>query len=615
MTLRIGTRGSQLALTQAGHIADFITTRTGIPTELVRVVTRGDTNMASLASLGGSGVFASALREALLAGECDLVVHSMKDLPTGAVPGLTIGAVPERVDASDVLCARDGLRLADLPAGATVGTGSPRRTAQLAARRPDLDIRDIRGNVDTRLGYVDSGRLDAVILAAAGLIRLGRADRVTEVFPLAEVPTAPAQGALALEVREATEAAPHSAELTQALAAVNDPGTHAAAVAERAVLAELGAGCAAPVGASASIAEGALVLRALITSIDGSASITREARVATSEHAERALDQAEALGRSLARELLAAGADGIAPLHESCGHEVLTPQQLTAPRIAEAPRGAVAGEPSIVYASGGSFGSGGAEELRRRGAIPVPSELIRIEPLAGPGERARIQAALGALAAGEYGWLTVTSPSAVAQLVAHGMRVSADTRIAAVGPGTERALAEAGYRVDVVPSTDHSAAGLVRALGAEPVPAKNRVLALGAELATPTLASGLRALGADVNEVPLYRTREVPPRPEVRDRLRSGTISAVLVTSGSVARALDGVFDAAHPQPEHCLVIAIGDPSAEAARAAGLRVDAIAAAASLPAMLAAYAEVAETRGKPTPGPTQPDTHESERNSQ
>lgn len=223
MTLRIGTRGSQLALTQAGHIADFITTRTGIPTELVRVVTRGDTNMASLASLGGSGVFASALREALLAGECDLVVHSMKDLPTGAVPGLTIGAVPERVDASDVLCARDGLRLADLPAGATVGTGSPRRTAQLAARRPDLDIRDIRGNVDTRLGYVDSGRLDAVILAAAGLIRLGRADRVTEVFPLAEVPTAPAQGALALEVREATEAAPHSAELTQALAAVNDP--------------------------------------------------------------------------------------------------------------------------------------------------------------------------------------------------------------------------------------------------------------------------------------------------------------------------------------------------------------------------------------------------------
>ncbi|MFC6325847.1 hydroxymethylbilane synthase, partial [Microbacterium koreense] len=199
--LRIGTRASALAMAQAGTVA------TKLRGELVPIVSEGDRSQASLASLGGTGVFAVALREALLAGEVDAVVHSFKDLPTAPVEGLVIAAVPRRADARDALCARDGLTLDQLPEGARVGTGSPRRRAQLAARRPDLEIVDIRGNIDTRLGRVgvaddvEGGAeraLDAVVLAAAGLSRLGRSAAATDLFDLAAWPTAPAQGALAI---------------------------------------------------------------------------------------------------------------------------------------------------------------------------------------------------------------------------------------------------------------------------------------------------------------------------------------------------------------------------------------------------------------------------------
>ncbi|MEB4614141.1 uroporphyrinogen-III synthase, partial [Leucobacter sp. M11] len=421
------------------------------------------------------------------------------------------------------------------------------------------------------------------------------AEHITEIFPLAETPTAPAQGALALEIRSATAERPHSAELLAALRAVEDPAAHLTAVAERAVLAELGAGCAAPVGASASFDGASLTLRATITAIDGRESLTREGSCVPEAHAEGALRDAEQLGRALARELVAAGADDIATLHDSCGHEVLTPHELTAPRILDAPRGAVPGRPEILFPTGGSLGESGGAELTRRGAVPVPSELIRTEALAGPGERARVAAALAELAAGEYAWLTVTSVTTVRLLAERGAAVGERTRIAAVGPATERALLDAGYRVDLVPGREHSAAGMVTALAAEPR-SGDTVLALGADGATPTLAEGLRGLGFAVSEVPLYRTREVPPAPELVTRLRAGDLRGVLVTSGSVARALGGVFDAEHPQPAECLVIAIGAPSAEVAREHGLRVDGIAGSASLPAMLAAWAEAHAERG-------------------
>ena len=176
--MRIGTRGSALALAQTNTVASSLAAKTGATPEIVTISTEGDRSAESLATLGGTGVFASALRDALLAGEVDVVVHSLKDLPTAPHPGLTVAAIPKRADARDALCARDGLKLADLPRGARVGTGSPRRRAQLLAVRPDLDVVDIRGNVDTRLARVTSD-LDAVVLARAGLARLDRLDAMT----------------------------------------------------------------------------------------------------------------------------------------------------------------------------------------------------------------------------------------------------------------------------------------------------------------------------------------------------------------------------------------------------------------------------------------------------
>ncbi len=310
--IRVGTRGSDLAMAQTTTVANRIAALVGAPVEIISMTTHGDTSRESLSSLGGTGVFASALREALLAGDCDLVVHSLKDLPTGAHPGLVIGATPKRADARDVLCARDGFTLATLPEGARVGTGSPRRVAQLRSLRPDLVIVDIRGNVDTRLGRVAEGDLDAVVLAAAGLGRLGRLDQVaTEFLELSDWPTAPGQGALAIEVREGKLDRP----LATALTAINHGTSQATTTAERLVLARLEGGCAAPIGATAVIDDGLLFLTATVYSADGTRRIT-SSHAATPESfsARHLVEAAEDVADRAARELLAGGAAEIAPL-------------------------------------------------------------------------------------------------------------------------------------------------------------------------------------------------------------------------------------------------------------------------------------------------------------
>ena len=261
---RLGTRGSVLATTQSGHVADALA-EWGLACELVVVRTTGDVNRASLSQMGGTGVFAAELREALLDGRCDLAVHSLKDLPTTQPEGLVIGAVPLRLDPSDVLCTADGAGLADLPAGARIGTGSPRRVAQILDIRPDLEMVDLRGNVDTRLGrvYGPGADLDGVVLARAGLERLGRLDPTpqyqghhrVEVFDAAGAPRsaqvlgilpAPGQGALAVEMR-----ADDDTDLAAALRWLDHAATRRAVTAERDVLAQLGVGCSAPIGAFA----------------------------------------------------------------------------------------------------------------------------------------------------------------------------------------------------------------------------------------------------------------------------------------------------------------------------------------------------------------------------
>jgi len=296
--LRLGTRGSALALAQSAGIAATLIAHLGREVEMVSVQTRGDSSPAAIAQLGGTGVFVTALRDALLEDAVDLAVHSYKDLPTAAAPDLVVAAVPRREDPRDVLVARDGQTLGELGQGARVGTGSPRRTAQLRALGLGLDVVGVRGNVDTRLGKVASGELDAVVLARAGLARLDRLAEVTEVLDPLQVLPAPGQGALAVECRAA------DGELATLLGALDDPDSRTAVEAERALLAALEGGCTAPVGALAEVAEGdagpEIYLRGLVAAVDGSDAVRRSATGPTSD--------APGVGRRLAAELLDLGA-------------------------------------------------------------------------------------------------------------------------------------------------------------------------------------------------------------------------------------------------------------------------------------------------------------------
>ncbi|KJF23140.1 hydroxymethylbilane synthase [Rhodococcus sp. AD45-ID] len=300
-TLRIGTRGSLLATTQAGTVRDALIAA-GHPAELVIIKTKGDQSTDPVQKIG-VGVFTAELREALADNRVDVAVHSYKDLPTAQDERFVIAAIPPREDPRDALVARDGLVLGELPAGSKVGTSAPRRVSQLAALGLGLDIVPLRGNLQRRLGKVESGELDAVILARAGLSRIGLLDLITENIEPVQMLPAPAQGALAVECLSANE------ELVAILAELDHADTRAAVIAERALLAELEAGCTAPVGALAEVVESIddngiifdeLSIRGCAAAFDGS-DVIRTGAVG-------APDNAEELGRAVARELLELGA-------------------------------------------------------------------------------------------------------------------------------------------------------------------------------------------------------------------------------------------------------------------------------------------------------------------
>jgi hydroxymethylbilane synthase len=299
--LRIGTRGSALALAQTQTIADAIAA-TGTPVEIVTVSTPGDRSSAPIAEIG-VGVFTSALRDALAAGDVDVAVHSYKDLPTAPDPRLTLAAVPLREDPRDVLIARDGLTLGELPGGSVVGTGAARRSAQLNALGLGLTVVPIRGNVDTRIRKVVEGEVDAVVVARAGVARLGRLAEITETLDPIQMLPAPAQGALAIECRVSDMDTEHLLGST-----LDDRATRAAVTAERAMLAALEAGCSAPVGALADVVEDLddagkpvfrLSLRGVAATPDND--ILRASAIAD-------LTNADELGRMVAAELLDLGA-------------------------------------------------------------------------------------------------------------------------------------------------------------------------------------------------------------------------------------------------------------------------------------------------------------------
>ncbi len=299
--IRIGTRGSLLATTQAGTVRDALIAH-GHDAELVIISTEGDRSSAPIAEIG-VGVFTTALRDAIADNRVDMAVHSYKDLPTAEDPRFVIAAIPPRADARDALVARDGLVLGELPAGSVIGTSSVRRAAQLRALGLGLEIRPLRGNLDTRLNRVSSGDLDAVVVARAGLARIGRLDKVTETLDPVQMLPAPAQGALAIECRAG------DIGLAELLAALDDADTRAAVTAERTLLAELEAGCSAPVGAIAEVVESIdedshvfdeLSLRACVAALDGS-DVIRASGIGSP-------GRARELGLSVAAELFELGA-------------------------------------------------------------------------------------------------------------------------------------------------------------------------------------------------------------------------------------------------------------------------------------------------------------------
>jgi hydroxymethylbilane synthase len=301
--LRIGTRGSALALWQANHVKDRLAELHGVEAELVRIQTSGDRfQSASLAQIGAEagtkGVFIKEIEDALLAGAIDLAVHSMKDVPTEIPSGLVFSAIPKREDPRDCLLSRNGFELEDLPVGARIGTSSLRRQAQLRHLRSDLEVVDIRGNVDTRIRKLDAGEFEAIVLAVAGINRLGLASKITQTFEADFMLPAVGQGALGIETRE------NDAEISALAAALDDRDTRACVTAERALLQELQGGCQVPVGASGRILDGVVLrLEAAVFSADGIDHVRSDESGSPPE--------ARAIGIRLAQALLEKGADRI----------------------------------------------------------------------------------------------------------------------------------------------------------------------------------------------------------------------------------------------------------------------------------------------------------------
>jgi hydroxymethylbilane synthase len=300
--LRIGTRGSALALWQANHIREKLAELYGVVAELVRIRTSGDHfQTASVAQIGAEmgtkGVFIKELEDALLGGEVDLAVHSMKDVPTETPSGLVFPALPQREDPRDCLISRDGRVLKDLPAGARIGTSSLRRQAQLRHFRTDLEVADLRGNVDTRLKKVAAGEFDAILLAVAGVARLGARDKITEILPAEIMLPAVGQGALGIETRE------DDRETSQLVAALDDPETRTCVMAERALLRELEGGCQVPLGAWARMVNADVQIEACLLSPDGQECLRGERSGPASD--------AESVGKRLGQTLREAGAERI----------------------------------------------------------------------------------------------------------------------------------------------------------------------------------------------------------------------------------------------------------------------------------------------------------------
>jgi len=531
--LRIGTRGSELARRQAAIVGEALQRAFPETTYEIRVIqTEGDARPSiDLSHFEGQGVFVRRIEAALLAGEVDLAVHSFKDMPSAPTAGLTVEAFLRRDDARDALVSRDSVPLAALPSGSVVGTGSPRRRALLQDARPDLNVRGIRGNVDTRLRHAHEGDFDAVVLATAGLRRLGREEDIAELLDPDTFIPAVGQGILAVQVRAGDE---RMAELIRPL---DDPATRACALAERAVALAVTAGCQTPLGAYAQIVDGVLQLSAcLAAGPDG--------RLARARGRGDPID-AEAIGTRVGSELLGGRPPGSSnasgPL---AGRKVLVTRPAgQAPRLLDA--------------------------LRAEGAEAIEVPVIAIEP---PPSYEEMDAAIRRRG---YAWVVFTSANGVRffhdRLKALGESAGwfSGTRVAAIGPETARALQAIGLAADLVPD-EYVAEALVACL-ADSAPLRGqRVLLPRADIARDALSAGLINEGALVDTVVAYRTVAAPASADVTRQIESGFVDAVTFTSSSTVRAFLQMLGGATDVLRGITLACIGPITAQTLRDAGL---------------------------------------------
>lgn len=501
----IGSRGSELALTQSNYIAERLrAVSPGLEVEVRIISTKGDRiTDVPLSQVGGKGLFTKELEVALLAGEIDLAVHSLKDLPTELPGGLMVGAIPEREHPADALISASGAGLMDLPLGAKVGTSSTRRQVQLKAVRPDLALVDLRGNVPTRLKKLETEGLDAIILAAAGLNRLGLSEHITELLPADIMLSAVGQGALGIEIRE------DDAAMVALLARLHHADTAAAATAERSLLAAVGGGCQVPLGALAVVEAGQLHLRACACSPDGIEVVRAEMT--------GPLCAPEALGQAVAKALIDGGASVFI---RQVALDALKPKQPLAGR-------------SIVVTRAENQGSVLSSELADLGADVIDFPAITIQPVAPaapvPGEES-------------VDWLIFTSANGVnhfaSALEQEGRSLAAyhNAAFCAIGPATAAALRALGVPVTLTPEKYIAESVLEALVRLEGGVSGKRFLMPRGNLARPDLPAALRAGGAEVAECVVYETSMPEVAPETVEAMMAANPDTVVFTSSSTAR-------------------------------------------------------------------------------
>jgi hydroxymethylbilane synthase len=548
--LRIGTRGSALALAQVQLVIDRL--HDAFPerrVELRVIRTEGDIDRTSpLAEIGGRGVFTNAIEAAIVDGTIDAAVHSAKDLPSSLHPMVPIVAFPDRDDPRDVLVSRHGTTLDRLPLNPIIGTSSRRRDVQIRRLRPDVRVRSIRGNVDTRLRKAAENEFDAIVLAAAGIRRMGWENQITEILPVEMMVPAPGQGALAIQAQEGSVVA-------ELLRTLDDPVVSTPVEIERAFLAASGVGCSYPVGAYVAADRSGYRLVAMLANSAGDRfGVANETLAAGAERqhaAELAARMAADVGLGRSRRLW----NGARALRgDLMGLRVV----VTRPRRQAEP---------LVAA------------FQERGATPLLLPTIRIEPLAGFSE---LDVTLEQAKGGRFDWLVFTSANAVSitaeRMAALGFNPGQLTllRVATVGPATDTAAREAGFNVGVtaVPATSE---GLVNALGDHLRPGQ-RVIYPRSAIGRHAVPDGLRRAGAEVVAVDVYRTvpaSELDVDPEVLDQIRRGDYDAIVFASPSAVRGFVDLIDVSRNGSVAIPVFCTGPVTADAAVQAGFRVAAV----------------------------------------